>query len=119
MAAVGDMQHPVALAIEAIARSAKPFERAVAGTADDERRERTWIPLQPVSAQRLEELDGDVLGDVIGGIVVDELAGGPSGDGEDAGEKRFLGGEVQIGGVLHGALGDARVGSSLRRGGST
>lgn len=101
MAAIGDVEHPVALALEAIGGAAQPFPRAVARPADDERGERTRIPIQLIGAQELEQLDSDILGDVIGGILVHEPAGGSPGDGEDAGEERFFGGEVQIGDVLH------------------
>jgi hypothetical protein len=75
VAAIGDVEHPVALALEAIGCAAQPLPRAVAGTADDERGERTGIPIQSIRAEELEELDGDVLGDVVGGVVVHEPGG--------------------------------------------
>jgi len=99
--AVGHIGGPVTFAGPAIGVAAQNITRAPSGSSCGEGLERAGLPLEGAIVDGGEDFEGDILGDVLGGVVIHERQGGTARDGEDTGEQAFVGGDVENDGGLH------------------
>ena len=99
--AVGHVECPVAFAGTAIGASAEAIAGTKSGSASDVRLERAGLALEGAIVDGGEEFEGDVLGDVLGGVVIDERPCRAARDDEDTGEEALVGGDVESDGGLH------------------
>jgi len=98
---VGHVECPVAFAGATIGAPAKAIASAKSSPSCDERLKRARLPLQGAVRDGGEELESDVLGDVLGGVVIHERPGRAARDDEDSGEETLIGGDVENDGGLH------------------
>lgn len=98
------VERPVLLTGAAVGISTARIAGAGPRAPRGERLERAGLPTQSAFLECGEELDGDILRDVLRGVVIDEATCGPVGDEEDAVEQVLVGGEVQRDVRLHGVL---------------
>ena len=99
--AVGHVECPVAFAGAAIGAPAEAIAGAESGPSSDVGLERAGLALEGAIVDGGEEFEGDVLGDVLGGVVIHERPGGAARDDEDTGEETLVGGDVESDGGLH------------------
>lgn len=101
MDAVGHVECPVAFAGVAIGAPAEAIAGTKPGPPSGIGLERPGLAFEGAIVDGGEEFEGDVLGDVLGGVVIDERPGRAARDGEDTGEEALVGGDVESDGGLH------------------